>query len=153
MNRPQPGEKAPDFQGINQNEKTIKLSDFEGQKLILYFYPKDDTPGCTAQACSLGENFEGLKKKGFAVLGVSADSAKKHEKFIEKFKLPFDLLADTEKEVIQAYGAWGRKKFMGKEFDGILRTTFIIGPTGLIEHVISKPDTKNHAQEIERLYA
>ena len=142
------GDKAPDFQGIGQNEETISLSDYKGKKLILYFYPKDDTPGCTAEACNLRDNFSVLKKEGFELLGVSPDNPKKHKKFIDKYSLPFPLIADTEKEILNAYGVWGPKKFMGREYDGVHRTTFVIDEAGKIEKIIAKVNTKAHAEQI-----
>jgi thioredoxin-dependent peroxiredoxin len=142
------GDKAPEFSGKDQNGKPISLRDFKGHKLVLYFYPKDNTPGCTDEACNLRDNYQLMLKKGYKVIGVSADDEKSHQKFIEKFKLPFPLIADTDKSIINAYGVWGRKKFMGREFDGILRTTFIINESGIIEEVISKVDTKNHFSQI-----
>ena len=142
------GDPAPHFAGLDQDGKEISLDDFKGKKLVLFFYPKDNTPGCTAEACNLRDNFGELKEAGYSLLGVSADSVKKHQNFISKFDLPFPLLADTEKEVIQAYGVWGRKKFMGKEFDGILRTTFVIDEQGTIEKVINKVKTKDHSAQI-----
>jgi peroxiredoxin Q/BCP len=142
------GDKAPDINGIDQNEKQIKLSDFVGSKVILYFYPKDDTPGCTAEACNLRDNYEGLLKKGYKIIGVSADSASSHQKFIEKYSLPFPLITDVDKNIIKSYGAWGNKKFMGKSYDGILRTTFVISENGTIEKIFDKVDTKNHTEQI-----
>jgi peroxiredoxin Q/BCP len=142
------GGKAPDFSGLNQDGEQISLSDFAGKKLVLYFYPKDDTPGCTAEACSLRDNFELLKNSNYQVLGVSADTVAKHKKFIEKYELPFPLLADIDKEVIKAYGCWGEKKFMGKVYDGIHRITFVIDENGIIESVIDKVKTKAHAEQI-----
>jgi peroxiredoxin Q/BCP len=142
------GDKAPDFTGIDQNENTISLSDYKGKKLILYFYPKDNTPGCTAEACNLRDNFEDLKAKGYELLGVSPDSAKKHQNFIKKHDLPFPLLADTEKEVLNAYEVWGEKQFMGKTYDGVHRTTFIIDEEGKIEKVFKKVKTKAHTEQI-----
>ncbi len=142
------GDTAPDFEAIDQNEKKIKLSDFRGKKVILYFYPKDMTPGCTAEAKNLAENYQLLQQKGFEIIGVSADDAGKHRKFIEKYNLPFTLIADTDKQVINAYGVWGPKKFMGKTFDGIHRTTFIIDEQGKIIKIIPKVKTKEHAQQI-----
>ncbi len=142
------GDKAPFFEGVNEKGETIKLSDFKGKKLILFFYPKDNTPGCTAEACSLRDHFSELKASGYALLGVSPDSARKHQNFIKKFELPFSLLVDTELETIKAYGVWGLKKFMGREFDGVLRTTFIIDEKGIIERVITKVKTKTHAAQI-----
>lgn len=142
------GDKAPDFSGLIQNEETVSLATYKGSKLVLYFYPKDNTPGCTTQACNLSDNYDLLLSKGYKVLGVSPDSAKKHTKFIEKFSLPFDLLADTERETLNAYGVWGLKKFMGREYDGVHRTTFIIDENGLIEDIIAKVKTKEHTTQI-----
>lgn len=142
------GDKAPNFEGLNEKGETIKLSDFKGTKLVLFFYPKDNTPGCTAEACSLRDNFSSLKKAGYALLGVSPDSPKKHQNFINKFDFPFSLLADTELETIKAYGIWGLKKFMGREYEGVHRTTFIIDEKGKIERVIAKVKTKDHAAQI-----
>lgn len=146
------GDKAPQFEGFDQDGNPISLKDFTGKKLVLYFYPKDSTPGCTAQACNLTENLSVLKDMGFAILGVSADSAKKHQAFISKYNLGFPLLVDEEKVVINAYGVWGPKQFMGKKFDGINRTTFIINEQGVIDHVIEKVKTKEHSQQIIDLY-
>jgi len=142
------GDKAPDFKGKDQNGNIISLNDFKEKKLVLYFYPKDSTPGCTAEACDLRDNYAVLMKKGYNVIGVSADNEISHKKFIEKYNLPFPLIADTDKTIINAYGVWGRKKFMGKEFDGILRTTFIINESGVIEEIITKVETKNHSSQI-----
>ncbi|MDX9771524.1 MAG: thioredoxin-dependent thiol peroxidase [Tenuifilaceae bacterium] len=138
------GDKAPSFIGIDQNGESIDLSQLAGKKVVLYFYPKDSTPGCTAQACDLRDNHQMLLSKGYIVLGVSADSQKSHQKFIEKHNLPFPLIADTDKEIIKAFGVWGPKKFMGKTFDGIHRTTFIIDEQGVIEEIIDKVKTKEH---------
>lgn len=146
------GQKAPDFKGQIQNGEEVQLSDYSGSKLVLYFYPKDDTPGCTKEACNLRDNFSVLKEKGFKILGVSPDPIKKHTKFIEKYELPFDLLADEDKEVLNAYGVWGPKKFMGREYDGVHRVTFVIDENGTIEHVIKKVKTKEHAEQILALY-
>jgi peroxiredoxin Q/BCP len=146
------GDQAPDFSGINEKDEPVSLSDFKGRKLILFFYPKDNTPGCTAEACSLRDNFGELREKGFELLGVSPDSAKKHQNFISKFDFPFSLLADTEHEVLNAYGVWGRKKFMGKEYDGVHRTTFVIDEEGTIEKVFTKVKTKDHAGQIMAAY-
>jgi len=148
----EPGQAAPNFKGQIQDGSEVSLSDYKGSKLILYFYPKDDTPGCTKEACSLRDDFDVLKDKGFKVLGVSPDGLKKHTKFIDKYKLPFDLLADEEKETLQAYEVWGPKKFMGREYEGVHRTTFVIDEEGNIEHVIKKVKTKEHAQQILDLY-
>lgn len=142
------GDKAPDFSGMIQDETTVSLADYKGSKLVLYFYPKDNTPGCTTQACNLSDNYDMLLEKGYKVLGVSPDPAKKHVKFIEKFNLPFDLLADTEKETLNAYGVWGLKKFMGREYDGVHRTTFVIDENGVIEDIIAKVKTKEHTAQI-----
>lgn len=142
------GKKAPAFSGVDQNGDTIALKDFKGKKVILYFYPKDDTPGCTAQACNLRDNHSTLLKKGFVVIGVSADPVKKHKKFVEKYELPFALIADEDKKIVEAYGVWGEKKFMGKTYLGITRTTFLIDETGKIKAIIEKPDTKNHTEEV-----
>ncbi len=142
------GDKAPDFFGINQYDDQVSLADFKGRKLILYFYPKDNTPGCTAQACNLSENIEKLKNTGFEVLGISPDNQKSHLKFIEKYNLGFDLLVDESKSVCKLYGVWGIKKFMGREYEGVHRTTFIIDSEGTIEKIITKVDTKNHTDQI-----
>lgn len=142
------GDKAPNFSGKDQNGETVSLSDFKGKRVILFFYPKDMTPGCTAEACNLGENYSELQKKGFEVVGVSADSEARHQKFIDKYSLPFKLIADEDKEVIKAYGVWGLKKFMGKEYDGIHRTTFVIGTDGKLEKVFTKVKTKDHTAQI-----
>ena len=146
------GDTAPDFKVKDQNGKEIQLSDFTGKKLVVYFYPKDMTPGCTNQACNLRDNYTLLQNEGIAILGVSADDEAKHQKFIAKHELPFPLLADTEKEMIQAYGIWGEKKFMGKVYDGIHRTTFLINENGKIHAIIKKPKTKAHAEEILELF-
>jgi len=142
------GDKAPDFKTEDQNGNPMNLSDFSGSKVILYFYPKDSTPGCTAQACNLRDNYDSLLKKGYKVMGVSADSAKKHQNFITKNELPFPLLMDEDKTIIQDYGVWGEKKFMGKIYDGIHRTTFIIDENGMIEDIIEKVKTKDHTAQI-----
>ncbi len=142
------GDKAPDFSVEDQDGNTVKLSDFKGKKLVLFFYPKASTPGCTAEACNLRDNWERFQEKGYAILGVSADTQKKQSNFKNKYEFPFPLLADEDKEVIQAYGVWGPKKFMGKEFDGIHRTTFIIDEEGKIEEVIKKVKTKAHTDQI-----
>ena len=142
------GDKAPDFSGLNEKDETISLNDFKGKKLVLYFYPKDMTPGCTTQSCNLRDNYDTLLKQGYEVLGVSADSTKRHIKFIEKYDLPFSLLADEDHTVLNAFGVWGPKKFMGKEFDGIHRTTFVIDENGTITEVIGKVKTKEHTEQI-----
>ncbi|MBR9833140.1 thioredoxin-dependent thiol peroxidase [Acidiluteibacter ferrifornacis] len=148
MSKLKVGDKVPEFQGKDENGNTVKSSDYKGKKLIVYFYPKDMTPGCTNQACNLRENYESLKSKGFEILGVSADSEARHQKFIEKYNLPFQLIADTEKEVINQFGVWGPKKFMGKEYEGINRTTFVIDEEGKILSIIDKVKTKDHTQQI-----
>ncbi len=142
------GDKAPDFKGINQDEKEIALSDFKGKKLILYFYPKDNTPGCTAESCNLSENYDELTNKGFEVVGVSPDDATKHQKFIAKHNLRFNLIADTEKQILEAYGAWGEKKLYGKVYMGVIRTTFVIDENGTIEKIFKKVKTKYHTNQI-----
>lgn len=142
------GDKAPDFAVPDQDGNTRKLSDYKGKKLVLFFYPKASTPGCTAEACNLRDNWEHFQKKGYEILGVSADSQKKQQNFRDKYDLPYPLLADENKEVINAYGVWGPKKFMGKEYDGIHRTTFVIDEDGKIEDVIGKVKTKEHASQI-----
>lgn len=146
------GDKAPDFTGKDQNGKAVSLHDYRGKKVVLYFYPKDDTPGCTAQACNLRDNYSLLTKKGYVVLGVSTDSEKSHKKFGEKFELPFTLVADDDKKIVEAYGVWGEKKMMGNTYMGTNRTTFLIDEQGKIAHIISKPDTKNHTEEVLKLW-
>jgi len=146
------GDKAPDFGVVNQNNQLMTLESFKGKKVILYFYPKDSTPGCTAESCNLRDSYSELTSLGFEVIGVSADSVESHQKFISKNELPFDLLSDTERKVIDAYGVWGPKKFMGKEYDGIHRTTFVIDEKGIIERVFSKVKTKEHTQQILETY-
>lgn len=142
------GSKAPDFNIPNQNGDIVSIDSFKGKKIVLYFYPKDNTPGCTAESCNLSDNYQLLQSKGFVVLGVSADSQKSHQNFIKKFNLPFDLLSDTEKKVIEAYDLWKEKKTFGKVYMGIVRTTYIINEEGIIEEVIEKVDTKNHTDQI-----
>jgi thioredoxin-dependent peroxiredoxin len=142
------GDKAPAFSAADQNGNNISLAQFLGKKVVLYFYPKDDTPGCTAEACDLRDNYARLMVQGYQVIGVSADPAAAHKKFIEKYSLPFPLVPDTDKKIIIDYGVWGPKKFMGRTFDGIIRTTFIIDTKGIIENIISKVDTKNHTAQI-----
>jgi peroxiredoxin Q/BCP len=142
------GMKAPDFTSKDQAGKEISLKDYQGKKVILYFYPKDDTPGCTAESCNLRDNYGGLTEKGFEVIGVSADNEKSHLRFIEKYDLPFNLVSDTGREILKAYGAWGLKKSYGKEYEGILRKTFIIDEQGVITKIFNKVDTKNHTDQI-----
>lgn len=142
------GAKAPDFESIDQDGKPIKLSDFTGKKIVLYFYPKDNTPGCTAESCNLRDNYERLQSAGYEILGVSPDGPKSHQKFITKHELPFRLIADENKSVHEAYGVWGEKKMYGKTYMGTLRTTFLIDEKGIIEEVISKVKTKDHTAQI-----
>lgn len=146
----QVGDKAPAVLGLNQDGNEIKLSDFEGKKLVLYFYPKDSTPGCTAQACSLRDNYAELQKAGYEVIGVSADSGSSHQKFIAKQNLPFQLVADTEKTLSEQFGTWGEKSMYGRSYMGMFRTTFIIDEKGVIERIITPKEvnTKNHAEQI-----
>lgn len=148
MTTVQKGDKAPNFSALDQDGKSHSLSDYVGKKLVVFFYPKASTPGCTAEACDLSNNFERFQSQNYEILGVSADSAKAQAKFKEKYEFPFPLLADEDKAVIQAFGVWGPKKFMGKEYDGIHRTTFIIDETGIISEVITKVKTKEHAAQI-----
>ncbi len=148
MSHLKPGDKAPDLSGKNQHGKEVSLADFKGRKLVLYFYPKDDTPGCTAEACNLRDNYEDLRKAGYEILGVSPDNEKSHTKFITKFELPFSLLADTEKSTCEAYGVWVEKSMYGRKYMGVNRVTFVIDEEGVIERVIEKVDTKNHTAQI-----
>lgn len=144
------GDKIPQILGINQDGIEVKASDYTGRKLVLYFYPKDSTPGCTAEACSLRDNFGDLRKAGYEILGVSIDDEKSHKKFIEKQQLPFPLIADTDKRLVEAFGVWGEKMFMGKNYMGTIRTTFLINEEGVIEKVIGTKEikTKNHGEQI-----
>ncbi|MFA6401139.1 MAG: thioredoxin-dependent thiol peroxidase [Salinivirgaceae bacterium] len=142
------GDKAPAFTGKNQLGETLTLGQFSGKTLILYFYPKDNTPGCTAESCNLRDNYQDLLAKGFEVVGVSPDSEKSHQGFITKQKLPFHLIADVDKTILKAYGAWGMKKLYGKDYEGVLRTTFIIDGKGIIAKIFHKVDTKNHTEQI-----
>ncbi|MEM6394833.1 MAG: thioredoxin-dependent thiol peroxidase [Bacteroidota bacterium] len=144
----QAGDAAPDFSGAISEEETVALADFAGKKLVLFFYPKDDTPGCTAEACNLRDHYSELKDQGYELLGVSPDSLKKHAKFKDKYDLPFPLISDEDHSVMNAFGVWGRKKFMGREYDGVHRTTFVIREDGKIEQVITKVKTKDHAAQI-----
>ena len=148
MKKLREGDKAPAFEGINQDGNTIRLNDLRGKKVILYFYPKDDTPGCTAEACSLRDNYAELAERGFEVIGVSPDNEKSHIKFKSKYGLPYNLISDTEKNILKDYGAWGEKNMYGKIVQGVLRTTFIINEDGIIEKVFTKVNTKDHAQQI-----
>jgi peroxiredoxin Q/BCP len=142
------GDKAPNFSAKDEQGHTISLGDYKGKKLVVFFYPKASTPGCTAEACNLNDNFDRFQAQGYEILGVSADSAKRQSNFKEKYGLQYPLLADEDKSVIEAFGVWGPKKFMGKEYDGIHRTTFVIDESGLIEDVISKVKTKDHTAQI-----
>ena len=142
------GDKAPNFNCKDQDNNDIKLSDYKGKKLVLFFYPKASTPGCTVEACDLRDNYQTFVAKGYDVLGVSADSQKRQSNFRNKHEFPYPLLADEDKKVINAYGVWGPKKFMGREYDGIHRTTFVIDENGLIEDVILKVKTKEHTKQI-----
>ncbi|MBP6663385.1 MAG: thioredoxin-dependent thiol peroxidase [Paludibacter sp.] len=146
----QVGDKAPEVLGVNQDGKEIKLSDFAGKKVVLYFYPKDSTPGCTAQACSLRDNYDELRKAGYEVIGVSADSAASHQKFIAKQNLPFNLIADTDKKLSEQLGTWGEKSMYGKQYMGMFRTTFILDETGTITRIMlpKEVNTKTHAEQI-----
>ncbi len=142
------GNKAPAFTGVDQNGDKVSLAQFKGKKIVLYFYPQDNTPTCTVQACNLRDNFSALQKEGIVVLGVSPDEVAKHKKFETKFTLPFTLLADTEHTVIDKYGVWGEKKMYGKAYMGLLRTTFLIDEKGMIRKIFLKPKSKQHTEEI-----
>jgi len=144
----QPGDKAPDFTAKDQNGKEIKLTDFKGKKVVLYFYPRDNTPTCTTEACNFRDNHKKLTDKGYIVIGVSPDSEKKHQNFIAKQELPFTLIADTDKAVINAYGVWGPKKFMGKTSDAVHRETFVINEKGILEQVILKVKSKIATEQV-----
>ncbi|MBI3501634.1 MAG: thioredoxin-dependent thiol peroxidase [Bacteroidetes bacterium] len=144
----QEGDKAPEFSFVNSEGKTISLKELRGKKVILYFYPKDNTPGCTKESCNLRDNYSSLKRKGYEVFGVSKDDSTSHIRFKKKFKLPFQLIPDTEKEIIKDYDVWGKKTFMGRTFDGIIRTTFSIDEKGKIEKIIRDVDTENHTEQI-----
>ena len=147
------GNKAPAFAGTDQNDMSISLNEYRGKKVVLYFYPKDDTPGCTAQACNLRDNYSQLQKDGYAVIGVSADDAESHKKFETKYKLPFPLVADTDQVISQEYGVWGEKQMFGKKFMGITRTTFLIDEQGNIKKIINKPDTENQTEQVLKAWA
>ncbi|HEX5219184.1 MAG TPA: thioredoxin-dependent thiol peroxidase [Verrucomicrobiae bacterium] len=142
------GDKAPDFSAPTNGGGTISLSELKGKNVILYFYPKDDTPGCTKEACAFRDDFAAFKKKGAVILGVSADSVKAHDKFVKKFELPFPLLADEDKKIVEAYGVWGQKSFMGRKYMGIHRVTFLIGPDGRIRKIWPKVKPEEHAEEV-----
>ena len=148
MNTLKVGDKVPNFSAMDQDGNSIQLNDYYGKKLVVFFYPKASTPGCTVEACNLRDNFELLKEKGFELLGVSADSQKRQTNFRNKYNFPFPLLADEDKEVIHAFGVWGLKKFMGREYDGIHRKTFLIDEKGFVMRVIDKVKTKSHASQI-----
>jgi peroxiredoxin Q/BCP len=148
MSKLQIGDKAPSINAIDQNGNNITLEQYQGKKVVLYFYPKDMTPGCTAQSCNLSDNYTALQKNGYDVLGVSCDSVKRHQKFIAKHDLPFNLISDEDHKVVNDYGVWQLKKFMGREYMGIVRTTFIIDENGLISDIISKVNTKEHTSQI-----
>lgn len=151
MNILKEGDKAPVFTGKDENGNTINLEQYKGKKVVLYFYPKDDTPGCTVEACDFRDNYHALKAKGIEVIGVSVDDEKSHQKFINKHELPFTLLADTDKKIVNAYGVWAEKKNYGKTYMGTVRTTFVIDENGIILHVINKVDTKNASTQVLEL--
>lgn len=142
------GDKMPVFKGLDQYGKEISSKDYKGKKLVIFFYPKASTPGCTAQACNLNENLDALQKQGFEVIGISADPVKRQKNFSDKYGFKYPLIADEERKIIEAFGVWGPKKFMGREFDGIHRTTFLINKKGIIERVIGKVKTKEHTNQI-----
>ena len=148
MSKLQVGDKAPAINAIDQNTNSINLESLSGKKVVLYFYPKDMTPGCTAQSCNLSDNYQLLQERGYEVIGVSCDSVKRHQKFVEKHNLPFNLISDEDQKVVNDYGVWQLKKFMGREYMGIVRTTFIIDEKGLISDIISKVNTKEHTTQI-----
>jgi peroxiredoxin Q/BCP len=148
MTNLKPGDKAPDFTAKDQDGNSISLGDYKGKKLVLFFYPKASTPGCTVEACNLSDNYSKFQKAGYEVLGVSADSEKRQTNFRNKYKFPYPLLADEDRKVIEAFGVWGPKKFMGREYDGIHRTTFVIDENGVIVDVITKVKTKEHTNQI-----
>lgn len=147
----QEGQKAPTFSGVDQDGTKISLADFKGQKVVLFFYPEDDTPTCTIQACNLRDNYSALKKAGFKVIGISPDDEKSHTKFKEKFSLPFTLLADPQRKIITKYGVWGEKKLYGHEYMGLYRTTFVIDEKGIIKKIFLRPKNKQHSEEILKL--
>ena len=142
------GDKAPDFSGLNQKGELISLSGFKGKKLILYFYPKDNTPGCTAESCNLNYNYQMWLSKGYEVVGISPDNVSSHKKFADKFQFGFNILADPETKILQDYGVWGEKSMYGRSYMGVLRTTFVINENGIIESIFDKVDTKNHSDQI-----
>ncbi|MBL7970007.1 MAG: thioredoxin-dependent thiol peroxidase [Prolixibacteraceae bacterium] len=142
------GDKAPDFQGLNQKGEQISSTDFKGKKLILYFYPKDNTPGCTAESCNMNDNYQMWLARGYEVIGVSPDSVASHKKFADKFQFGFNLIADTDKKILQDYGVWGEKSMYGRKYMGVMRTTYVIDEDGVIEDVFEKVDTKKHSEQI-----
>ncbi|MFK5856834.1 MAG: thioredoxin-dependent thiol peroxidase [Bacteroidota bacterium] len=142
------GDKAPEFKGVDENGKDILLTDFKGKKVILYFYPKDNTPGCTNEACDLRDNYDMWIKKSYVIIGISPDSTQSHLKFIDKHELPFPLISDPEKVIIKSFGAWGPKKLYGREYEGLLRTTFVIDENGIITNIFEKVKTKDHTNQI-----
>ena len=146
----QVGKKAPEFSGLNQDGETVSLEQFKGKKVILYFYPRDNTPGCTAESCNLNDNLDYWNKKGYEIIGISKDSVASHKKFADKYGFKFNLIADTETEILQAYGAWGEKKNYGKTYMGIIRSTFIINEEGVVEKVFEKVKTKEHTAQIQK---
>lgn len=150
---PEPGDEAPDFEGRTQDGDTVRLSDLRGKKVALYFYPKDDTPGCTKQACNLRDEYADLLREGIAVIGVSADDVSSHRKFAEKYELPFPLVADPDHEILTRYGVWGEKKRYGRTSIGIKRTTFLIDEEGIVRHVFKRPKVSEHAAEITAKFA
>lgn len=145
---PKEGDKAPDFTAKDQNGNTVSLSDFKGKNVILYFYPKDNTPTCTTEACNFRDNYQSLLSKGFAVIGVSIDNEKSHKRFEKKFSLPFPLIADPDRKIVEQYGLWAEKMLFGRKYMGTLRTTFVIDPNGKIVKVIDKVDSKNSSQQV-----
>ncbi|NQX42803.1 peroxiredoxin Q/BCP [Pedobacter steynii] len=151
MSELQEGQAAPDFTAADQDGNTVSLNQFKGKKVVLYFYPKDDTPGCTAEACDFRDNYQGLIAKGIVVLGVSVDDEKSHQKFATKHSLPFTLIADTDKKIVEAYGVWGEKNMYGKKYMGTNRKTFLIDEEGNISHIITKVDTKNSTAQVLEL--
>ena len=145
------GDKAPVFSGLNQNNELISSDTFKGKKLILYFYPKDNTPGCTAESCNLNDNYEAWLSKGYEIIGISPDNVSSHKKFADKFKFGFNLIADPETKILQTYGVWGEKSLYGRKYMGVMRTTFIIDENGIITDIFDKVDTKNHTSQIIKL--
>jgi len=142
------GDKAPEFRGLNQNGELVSLNSFKGKKVILYFYPKDNTPGCTAESCNLSDNYATWLSKGYEVIGVSPDSVASHKKFADKFQFGFNLIADSATEILQSYGVWGEKSMYGRKYMGVMRTTFVIDENGIIVEIFEKVDTKNHTDQI-----